>query len=329
MIFIESKNFNPSFNLALEQFVFDEMPKNEHYFILWQNDNTIVVGLNQNTVEEINPEYVEDNDIQVVRRLSGGGAVYHDLGNLNFTFISDVENLELMNMKIFCDPIIKTLSKLGIQAKITGRNDITIDGKKFSGNSQYIKKGRIMHHGTILFDSNLQVISQALSFSKDKIESKGLKSKKSSVTNIRENLQKDITIDEFKEVLISNIFIESEVSKYELTANDIAKVNAIKEGRYDTWEWNYGASPKYNIMKTRRVENCGKIEIYMNIEQGMIETIRIMGDFFGKHDISELENYLCGLQNEKNCISDKLKTINLENYICNLEADELVKMLTL
>jgi len=168
MFFLESSSYDPAYNLALEEHIFEHMPKEESCFMLWQNDNAIVVGKHQNTVEEVNLAYVKEHGITVVQRLSGGGTVYHDMGNINFTFISEAADIGKLNMQMFCRPVVHLLKNLGIEAHIHGRNDITINGKKFSGNSQYVKKGRIMHHGTLMFDSNLSVVEKALRVSSDK-----------------------------------------------------------------------------------------------------------------------------------------------------------------
>lgn len=160
--YLDLMTTDPSYNLAMEQHVFDCLPRDRMYFMLWQNDNAIIVGKYQNTIAEINEEAVRERGIRVVRRLSGGGAVYHDMGNLNFTFITDVGESNALDLKLFCEPVVRTLATLGVKAEVNGRNDITIDGKKFSGNSQYIRQGRVMHHGTIMFDSDLSVVSEAL-----------------------------------------------------------------------------------------------------------------------------------------------------------------------
>ena len=202
---IQSPSTDPRFNLALEQYIFDQMPRNRSYLMLWRNDQTIVVGKHQDTFAEINADYVRANQIQVVRRLSGGGAVYHDLGNVNFTFIADHTGSDF-DFSTFCRPVVKALHSIGVPAEINGRNDMTLDGKKFSGNSQYMKHGRVMHHGTLMFHSDLEVVSQALAVSKDKIESKGLKSVRSRVTNIKPYVQEDITTADFFRILREFMF---------------------------------------------------------------------------------------------------------------------------
>ena len=223
VVFIESNSNDPRFNLALEQYVFDEMPNDREYFWLWQNHNTIVVGKHQNTAQEINQTYVREHGITVVRRLSGGGAVYHDMGNVNFTFIADTGDMETLNLHAFCTPVVNTLEQIGVKAEVSGRNDITIDGKKFSGNSQYIKHGRIMHHGTLMFDSDLSVVSKALQVSSDKYESKGFKSVKSRVTNIKPYAPADMDMETFKNILKQYMVQGEDVEIHHLSEEELKR----------------------------------------------------------------------------------------------------------
>lgn len=328
MIYIESESFDPHFNLALEQYVFDNLDKNENYFMLWQNDNAIIVGKHQNTVAEINAEYTKENNIKVVRRLSGGGAVYHDLGNLNFTFIvSAGGGYEQFNFSDFCKPIIELLNSLGVNAVLNGRNDMSIEGKKFSGNSQYAKRGRIMHHGTIMFDSDLDIVGNSLVVSKDKIQSKGVTSIRSRVTNIKPHMQTDVSIEEFKRLLVNHVFKGAEVPQYHLTEEDIKKIEALASEKYRTWDWNYGSSPKYSVIKERRFEGVGGITLCMDVENGIIKDFDIYGDYFGNGDKSNLKEILVGKQLKKDVIEDSLKDICIGYYINKLEKDEFIDLL--
>ncbi len=328
MIYIESESFDPHFNLALEQYVFDNLDKNENYFMLWQNDNAIIVGKHQNTVAEINAEYTKENNIKVVRRLSGGGAVYHDLGNLNFTFIvSAGGGYEQFNFSDFCKPIIELLNSLGVNAVLNGRNDMSIEGKKFSGNSQYAKRGRIMHHGTIMFDSDLDIVGNSLVVSKDKIQSKGVTSIRSRVTNIKPHMQTDVSIEEFKRLLANHVFKGAEVPQYHLTEEDIKKIEALASEKYRTWDWNYGSSPKYSVIKERRFEGVGGITVCMDVENGIIKDFDIYGDYFGNGDKSNLKEILVGKQLKKDVIEDSLKDICIGDYINKLEKDEFIDLL--
>lgn len=329
MKYIESPSNDPYFNLALEQYVFDKMSRDEEYFMLWQNDNAIIIGKHQNTIEEINHEYVKQKGISVVRRLSGGGAVYHDLGNLNFTFIVDKGDISKFDFSKFCNPIVKALEQFDVRADINGRNDITINGKKFSGNSQYIKKNRIMHHGTIMYDSNIGVVASSLKVSKDKIYSKGVKSVKSRVANVKEHMKEDIPIDEFKKLLLHYMFEESDLTEYKLTNEDIKNIETIMNDRYSTWEWNFGTSPKYNILKERRFDDCGKIELYMEVNNGIINNIKIFGDYFGNGDSIDISNKLIGCKIEEEEISDALSNLNIQHYFNNLEVENFIKLITI
>ena len=201
MIKIVNENTDPRINLAVEEYALNYLDPREDYAILWQNEPAVIIGRNQNTVAEVNAPYIKEHGIHVVRRLSGGGAVYHDFGNLNFTFIVDADKTVVSNFEYFTKPVIEALASLGVKAEFSGRNDITIDGQKFSGNAQYWSKDRLLHHGTILYNSDLSVVQEALNVKLDKIQSKGVKSVRSRVTNIFPHLPKPITIDEFKETL--------------------------------------------------------------------------------------------------------------------------------
>ncbi|MBR6526931.1 MAG: 5-formyltetrahydrofolate cyclo-ligase [Lachnospiraceae bacterium] len=330
MVYLQSPSTDAEFNLALEQYVFDEMDPSREYFMLWQNASAIIVGKNQNTVEEINRKYVEENGIQVVRRLSGGGAVYHDMGNLNFTFIRHGGDTANMDLHAFCRPIAAALQQLGVDAQVNGRNDITIDGRKFSGNSQYVKRGRIMHHGTLMFDSDLSVVGQCLQVSKDKIESKGVKSVRSRVTNIREHLPEgsDISLEEFWQTLIR--FMEADagsMERYEFTPEDLARVEEIRQARYGQWQWNYGYSPRYSLRKERRIEGVGKILISMEVKDGRLEQVEFYGDYFGSEDGSEVAAVLQGCNMERQALMDRLAQVDVERYFHRLTREQLVDIL--
>jgi lipoate-protein ligase A len=326
MFYLEFPSINPYFNLAFEQYVFDCLDKSESYFALWQNDNSIIVGKNQNTIGEINAAFVKERAIKVARRLSGGGAVYHDLGNLNFTFIVDAKNADKLDLKFFCIPIQKALAALGIKAEISGRNDITIEGKKFSGNAQYIKDGRIMHHGTIMFSSDLQVLAAALSVDNEKIISKGIKSTRARVTNISEYLPQNTTLPEFKEILLKNVFENIARKNFEISDKDIAGVEKLAE-KYASWEWNYGRSPNYSIKKEKRVDNCGKIEIAMNVDKGIISDMRFYGDFFGLKDCADLAALFVGKAAREEVYNEVLKAIDVGDYFNNLTNEQFLEIL--
>lgn len=328
MKLIQSDSTDPGFNLALEQYVFDSLDRSCAYFMLWQNKNTVVVGKHQNTVAEINLPYVKEHNIRVVRRLSGGGAVYHDLGNVNFTFIDDCGETGAFDFSLFCRPVMHALERLGVRAELSGRNDMTIHGKKFSGNSQYVKQGRVMHHGTLLFDSNLDEVEQVLSVSKDKIESKGLSSVRSRVTNIRPYAADPaMDVSRFIRVLKNAMAEQFQMEEYALSLQDCEAILQLKERIYDRWDWNYGASPAYTIHKERRVEGCGKLEIYMDVREGLIREISFYGDFFGNGDPEELGNRLIGCPLEEAALISRLENMPISHYFYPMNRTMLVSIL--
>lgn len=328
MRYIESDFTDPYYNLALEQHVFDNLSRADEYFMLWRNANAIIVGKHQNTAGEINAPYVRENGIRVARRLSGGGAVYHDLGNVNFTFIVNGGDLGAFDFASFCKPVVRALAALGVSAEINGRNDMTIDGKKFSGNAQYCKRGRIMHHGTILYDSDLAVVGQALVVPKDKIESKGLKSVQSRVTNIKNHMRTDIPVERFIGELRDAMFRENAMAAYTLTDEDRAAAQTLRDTVYASWEWNFGASPAYSIIKERRIEGCGKITVHMNVTGGTIHECAFFGDYFGNGDAADIAARLAGRKAERHELAEALRDLAIGEYFHNLDLETFLNILT-
>lgn len=326
MKYIDWKETDPQKNLAFEEYVFNQMDKDESYFLLWQNDNAVIVGKHQNTIEEINQEYIKENDIKVVRRLSGGGAVYHDLGNLNFTFIVNEAGQEQFDFQSFTRPLVEALKTLGVNAEFNSRNDLAIDGKKFSGNSQYAKRGRILHHGTILFNSNLATIQSALKVKQDKIESKGIKSVKSRVTNIVDYLDEDYTLEDFKAALLKAMFENDNLEMITLLEEEIQAIEQLKTEKYATWDWNYGKSPRYNLRKERKCD-FGLITVLLQVEKGEIKELHFYGDYFGNGDIQELETLLIGVKPTEEALSEILKEVVLSDYINGLDVKTLLDLI--
>jgi len=318
--YIESTHTDPYRNLALEQFVFDRLGRENSYFMLWQNHNSIIVGKHQNTQEEINAAFVKERNITVARRLSGGGAVYHDLGNLNFTFITNTDSTGALDFSAFCIPIQKALLPLGVPVEISGRNDMTVEGKKFSGNAQYIKQGRVMHHGTILYDSDLSILSQALNPGTDKIESRGIKSVRSRVTNIRPYMKTDMRIADFWAALRDHMNAAFDMRNFILTPEHEYAVEELRKNVYSQWSWNYGTSPPHTLRRARRIEGCGKIEILLDIgTEGKIRNIAFYGDFFGNRDPAEIGDMLTGHRLEYGEIKTALDGMEISRYFHALD----------
>ena len=318
---------NPHRNLAIEEYLTDTVPEDTLIVYLWQNKHTVVIGRNQNAWAECRTAEFERDGGTLARRLSGGGAVYHDMGNLNFTFITDVGESNALDLKLFCEPVVRTLATLGVKAEVNGRNDITIDGKKFSGNSQYIRQGRVMHHGTIMFDSDLSVVSEALRVDPTKIQTKGIRSVRSRVTNVAEHLPEKVTLPEFRRILLEKILKENPGEAYPLTQDDLAAVEKLRAERYATWDWNYGFSPACTMLRRRRVDGCGMIEAYITVEHGKIAALTFKGDFFSASEPDELAAHFVGCTPDRAGYEKALGDVDVSRYFAGLQKDELIDIL--
>ena len=329
MIFLDNRGItDPRINLAIEEYALKNLDINESYLLFYINQPSIIIGRNQNTVEEINQDYVDENDIIVVRRLSGGGAVYHDLGNLNFSFITKDDGESFHNFKKFTEPVVDALKELGVEAELSGRNDLLAGGRKISGNAQFSTNGRMFSHGTLMLSSEIENVVSALKVNKDKIKSKGIKSIRSRVANISEFLAEPIGIEEFKQRILEHIFGGlDKVERYEWTEEDWKKIMEISESRYQQWDWNYGKSPKFNVQHSQRFEGVGQIDIRLEVAKGQIENCKIFGDFFGVGSVREIEQKLQGVRFSKAEIEKALEDVNIKHYFGNLTKEEFVKLL--
>ena len=327
MLFIDNKGItDPRINLAIEEYALKNLDINETYLLFYINEPSIIIGKNQNSVEEINTEYVESNGIHVVRRLSGGGAVYHDLGNLNYSFITKDDGDSFHNFRKFTEPVIAALEQMGVNAELSGRNDILAEGRKISGNAQFSTRGRMFTHGTLLFNSEMEHIVSALRVKKDKIESKGIKSVRSRVANISEFLTEKWTIEEFRSALLKFIFQGQEVSEYVLTEEDWENIHQLSKERYQNWDWNYGKSPKFNLQHSHRFP-VGQIDVRLDVDKGVIENCKIYGDFFGVGDVNDIENKLKHVRYEKSELEAALKDVDTTFYFGNVSKEEFINLI--
>ena len=324
MIYLESHSTDPYFNLALEEYLFEELGRSRPCFMLWQNDNTIVVGKYQNTAEEIDQAYVDAHGIRVARRLSGGGAVYHDKGNLNFTFIVDRADAPGLNFKVFVEPVIRALARFGVHAEFTGRNDLTIDGMKFSGNAQYARRGRLLHHGCIMLDSNLTSVADALRVKEAKFDSKAVKSVRSRVTTINAHAPAPISMEDFKGALKECAMASGELEPCTLTEEDLAAVRKLRNEKYATWAWNYGCSPAYDMRREMKFP-AGLVTAHLSAEGGKIKAVRFYGDFFGG-ELGELEGAMVGLPLDGH-LTEALEALRVGDYMSGITAEELSRLL--
>lgn len=328
MKIIETGSTDPRYNLAFEEYLFENLESHDDdLFLLWQNEPTIVVGRFQNTLEEVDAAYVKDHHIHVVRRISGGGAVYHDLGNLNYTFIVRTGRDHDFDFGRYTAPIIDILRNLGVNAAFTSRNDLTIEGKKFSGNAQYMRKGKLLHHGTLLFDSDLSVLAKTLRTSSDKFVSKGIKSIRSRVTNIRPYLSREMDIQDFKKAIIGH-FPSTGVSleKKDPEKEELEAISRLAREKYHSWEWNYGKSPDFTEKKSRRFD-FGKIEVLLNVSEGNILNCKFYGDFFGNGNLGDIESRIAGTRYERAELAKILEHVHLGHYFKGIPKEEFLDLL--
>lgn len=324
MIYIQNDFTNPFFNHALEEYVMTQMQ--EEAFILWRNEPSILIGRNQNTLSEIHMDFVKANGIQVVRRLSGGGTVFCDLGNINFTFITRKTG-ESNGFEKFANPVIEALRSLGVPAQFTGRNDIVIDGKKFSGNAQYHTPQWLLHHGTLLYSGDLSALAGALKSKHLKFKDKSVKSVGSRVTNIADHMAEPMDVLSFREYLKTFIMKSHGIDRvYSLTQEDLSAIARIQETRFESYNWNYGKSPDFTYNHECRL-TAGTFEFNAHISEGRIHQLSINGDFFGEKPMEELCEALKGTAFTEEALAQTLKAIDFKQYVSGVSETEFVSAL--
>ena len=316
-------------NLALEEYVFRHKPADDDCLLFYVNAPAIIVGRNQNTIEEIDPDVVAARGIGVVRRISGGGAVYHDLGNLNFSVMTPFVAGHFNRYDRFTGPVIDVLRALGVPAQLGGRNDILVDGRKISGNAQFATPTRMFSHGTLLLDADLDAVTAALRPKPGKVESKGVKSIRSRVANIVEFLPAPMAVDELRERVLERIFgtrDRARIPRVELTDADWDAVRELVARKYGTWAWNYGENPASNVQRVRRFP-AGEIDARIDVQHGRIAAVRLFGDYMGRHDVRELEARLVGLPYERAAVEAALDGVDVRDYFGELSPEDVLSVL--
>ena len=328
--YFETGSTDPYYNLAFEEYIFDHYTEGDD-LILWQNDNTVVIGKNQITAQQVNAPFIEAHGVNVVRRMTGGGAVYHDLGNLNYSFITDDEEDDISStLEVLARPIVEALRGLGLSAEVSGRNDILIDGKKVSGTAQRASHGRILHHGTLLFDANKEMVAGALKVDQEKFRGKGIKSVKSRIGNIRDSLAaltesgaEDVPVDitsfwaYLKEALLGE-----NAEPIRLSDDALAAINELAGTKYRTYEWNYGRSPRFELT-SRRYLPGGLLEVLANVRHDRIEAIKFHGDFLARKPLDEIEAAFIGCPFDRADVMAVLGRFPLSQYFGEITAEEI------
>ncbi len=309
MYCIHLKNNNPYFCLAAEEYLLKNF--NEDVFMIWQSDNTIVLGKHQNALGEINYPFVRKNNITVARRISGGGTVFHDSGNVNFAFIKNVNSTAEINFQKFTEPIISALAELGITAYNSGRNDIMVEGKKISGNAEHVYKNRVLHHGTLLFDSDLKNLGKAIKVIPGKYIGKAVQSNRSDVANILDFLERKISVDRFINFLKAQYLTDLSNREIDLNTTDIQKIGLLAEEKFIGWEWNFGYSPAYFFKNTIEFDNR-ELSIELSVKKGIIQECKVSGGYFSLKEMEILNSKLIGERHFYEDIYDFLRNSNLE-----------------
>lgn len=323
MIIIVNNNTDPCFNLASEEYLITHT--NEPIFMLWRNEKSVIIGVNQNTAAEVDRDYCEQNNIKVVRRMSGGGAVFHDLGNVNYTYIEENDGTKFSNYAHFTRDVFDYLDSLGVKAELSGRNDVLIDGKKVIGNAQCVKGSKILHHGCMLYSADLSKLAGALKVNKAKIESKGIKSVSSRVVNIADKIKGDMSAEEFIKGLQTFVKGRNNCEIREFTDAEKQEIEKLRDTKYSTFEWNFGKSPDYSYQKTEKFP-YGLITVSFNATAGEIKEISIRGDFFGIREITELEKALTGIRHDIGSIKAVLSGVILDDYVKGATVEDLIKL---
>jgi len=321
-----SDSQDPFFNIASEEYLLKNYDDN--FFFLYVNRPTLIVGKHQNTLAEINLKKVEDEKIPVIRRLSGGGTVFHDLGNLNYCFIKKGEKGKLVDFKKYSEPIINALQNLGVNAKFEGKSDLTIEGKKFSGNASHVYRNKVMQHGTMLFSSNLKRLNQLLKVNPLKFKDRGVRSIRSRVTNISDYLLHPLSIDQLAEQFLLEIKnTYPNATKFQLSETDKQEINKLAEKKYNSLEWNFGYSPTYTFEKMSNFSGGRILEIEMKVSKGRIESIELAGNCINNKAINEFYEHLIGENHTKDAINKVISNNNINLYFNNLSSNELLQVL--
>lgn len=319
-IYNHSSN-DPFFNIASEEYLLKQFT--DDIFMLYINTPSVIIGKHQNTFAEIDYRYAKEKGIKIIRRLSGGGAVYHDLGNLNFCFILNGKEGKLVDFKGYTKPIVAALSKLGVMAKFEGHNSLTVNGLKFSGNAEHVYKRRVMHHGTILFSSSMETLAEVLYVDTGKYNDRAIKSVRAKTANISDFMNVDMRIEEFADFLMDHIqqsFAEAE--RYRFSQSDIVAIEKLVTQKYTTWDWNFGYSPSYYF--TRKAEINGEsITVDIAVDKGLLSSLKLSGDSFLSDQWIDIEQKLVGLRHNPDELTQILEQMGLEENL----SEELLKLL--
>lgn len=320
MIYIETGSTDVYYNFGLEYYFTTEKKLSEPVFLFWRTTPTLMIGKYQNTLEEINKKYADTHGIHIARRMSGGGTIYTDLGGWQYSFIIQGDS-DSIQFQQYLTPVLKALHDMGIQAEFNGRNDLLVDGKKFSGTAQYKLDGATVHHGSLLFDTNIEQMAASTTVDEYKILSKSIKSVRDRVTNLSEHLNEQITPEEFKQRMVTAILGDGSI--YHVTEEDDKRIRKLAVEHFDNWEKKFGASPKFSIERQNRFAG-GRLRVNLDVQKGKIADIAFSGDFFSAIDMDRVRNSLISCEYRKDSVSEVLHRCAGEDAVYGITVDEIV-----
>lgn len=297
--------------MAFDEYCLEHLPSDGNYFFLWRNRPAVIIGLNQNAYSEVNLQYLDEKGIVLARRVTGGGAVYHDLQNMNYTFIGK---------DVTPEPFVDALVKLGVPAELTGRNDIFVEGRKVSGYARRVWRDREIVHGTMMYDVDLATLSRVLDVPGSKMEAKGIASVRSRVANLKDYLPQFSSLDEVQSEL--HRILAGNDTEYVLSPEQIAEVRKSAEERFASWDWVYGHSKEADMLKSAKLP-CGTVEVRISLEGGRISEILFGGDFLGGLPASKLAEGMKGLKFDRQEVMAYLDSQDVPGYFDRTSAEDI------
>lgn len=324
MIYIECNSSDVYYNFGAEYYFALEKQLPDTVFLFWRTTPTLMVGKYQNVLEEVNKPYADAHGIRLVRRMSGGGTIYTDLGGWQFTFIQHDGEKEIAFHQ-YIAPVIDALQECGVEAAWSGRNDLTIDGRKFSGNAQYRLGGCTVHHGSLLFDTDIAQMVASTTVDSYKILSKSIKSVRDRVTNIAEHLPQPMDVEAFKETMVRYILGENP-QFYQLTPEDDARIRTLAQEQFASWERIFGANPKFNIDRIGRFAG-GKMQFRIDVQKGRIRSAAVYGDFFSTLDAETITAAIIGCRYERGAVLEALRAHGIDGAVYRISAEEMVSVI--
>ena len=315
MRYLTNNSTDPYFNLAFDEYCLENIVSREPYFFLWRNRPSVIIGLNQNAYSEVNIPFLESRGITLARRVTGGGAVYHDLQNLNYTIIGQAPSPA---------PMVEALRRLGVPAELTGRNDIFVEGRKVSGYARRVSRHQEIIHGTLMYDVDLDTLTKALDTPESKMRAKGIGSVKSRVANLKDYLPGFKSLDEVQAAL-QDILAAGD-GPIDFPEDGLDKVKEMRDGKFSTWEFIFGHSHEADFTRKAKLP-CGTVEAAVRLDRGLIKGLTFSGDYLFDEPAEGLARVLAGCRFERSAVVEALGSVQVSSYFRDCSASDLLDLL--